>query len=193
MKTLSIRNAVLDTIEKFVKCAVFLFFLLTMNGLSYASERSPCGLSGTVDERISDCSSQSDFQKEGFILVSRKPSLGEVRKELSTGLIWSDRLPSRFTYIESTTACNADSLAVNGSVGVAGITDITWRRPTWDEYIEAEKNGIRKAMPNMVGKVADDNLFWTEDWGLFDGRRGVITFMSLDAPFSVRCVSGSNT
>jgi hypothetical protein len=115
----------------------------------------PCGLEGSVDERIKDCSSEA----EGFVLVTRSKDFKEVHKEKSTGLLWSDRLPYMSHY-------NAETACSSNLKEVAGISGFTWRLPSIDEYKEAERNGIRKALPNM------DNWFWSSSVHSYDDYNG---------------------
>lgn len=165
-------------------------FLYTVLKQFNPNQKFPCGLKGSVDERIKDCSYQLTSEKEGFVLVTRSKDFKEVHKEVSTGLFWSDRLPKTMDHYSAEKACNSSLKEV------AGISGVTWRLPSIDEYKEAEKNGIRKALPNM------NYWFWSSSvhrsyssyaW-LFDGfdgstdwygrgrsRRGFIV--------SVRCVA----
>jgi hypothetical protein len=118
-------------------------FLYTVLKQFNPNQKFPCGLKGSVDERIKDCSYQLTSEKEGFVLVTRSKHFKEVHKEVSTGLLWSDRLPSTMNHYSAEKACKADLKEV------AGISGVTWRLPSIDEYKEAEKNGIWKALPNM--------------------------------------------
>ena len=101
------------------------------------SDKTPCGLSGSVDERIKDCSQQ----RYGFVLVTRTKDGKEVHKEVATGLLWSDRLPSSMSHYNAEKACKATLPEV------AGISGVTWRLPSKEEYEQAEKNGIRRMEP----------------------------------------------
>jgi hypothetical protein len=143
--------------------------------------KEPCGLSGTIEERIKDCS----YEKEGFALVARTEDGKEVHKEVSTGLLWSDRLPERMIYHNAKKACKADLKEV------AGISDVTWRLPSIDEYEEAEKNGIRQVLPNM------NYWFWSSTphpgnhhrARLFIGTNGNLFDYFRNYHVSVRCVA----
>ena len=144
----------------------------------------PCGLQGSVDERISDCSDQSNSQEEGFVLVTKSKDLQEVYMEVSTGLLWSDRLPETLTYHKALKACNDLNK-------VAGISGVTWRLPKIKEYKEAEKNGIRRALPNMNYKFwasSMDSFTYSYAW-LFRRDGGYTATYYLNNNFSVRCVA----
>ncbi|MFP5387376.1 MAG: DUF1566 domain-containing protein [Bacteriovoracia bacterium] len=165
-------------------------FLYTVLKQFSPKQNFPCGLEGSVEERIKDCSFQLTSEKEGFVLVTRTKDFKEVHKEVSTGLLWSDRLPSTMNHYDAEKACMADPKEF------AGISGVTWRLPSIKEYEQAEKNGIRKALPNM------NDWFWSSsiypdypDWGwLFVGYLGKIGDSPRDADyFWVRCVARINS
>lgn len=157
-------------------------FLYTILKNLDPSKKLACGLKGTIDERISDCSTQLTSENEGFVLVTRTKDSKEVHKDSRTGLLWGDRLPSKMVPYDAEKACNS-SLSE-----VAKITEVRWRLPSIGEYNEAEKNGIRKALPNM------NYVFWAARMpdpyymGWFDGRNGYSSYAK-DYEFSVRCVA----
>lgn len=124
-------------------------FLYTVLKQFNPNQKFPCGLKGSVDERIKDCSYQLTSSTEGFVLVTRSEEFKEVHKEIATGLLWSDRLPNKMTHYNAGNACNSSLKEV------AGISSLTWRLPSQGEYLQAEKNGIKKALPNM------NHWFWT--------------------------------
>jgi hypothetical protein len=160
-------------------------FLYTVLKQFYPTYKFPCGLKGSVDERIKDCSYQLTSKKEGFVLVTRSKEFKEVHREVSTGLLWSDRLPLTMNHTNAREACKEDLKEV------AGITGVSWRLPSIDEYKEAEKNGIRKALPNM------NYWFWSSSmylhysyfrW-LFMGKEGSTDGYPVGSRESVRCVA----
>ncbi len=151
-----------------------------------SSEKLPCGLSGSVEERISDCSGQESSSKGEFILVTRTKEFKEIHKDRRSGLLWGDRLPSDMSHSNSKKACNSSLSEVIYIIGTA------WRLPTKEDYKEAELDGIRKALPNMR------YYFWlTDDSGnlgrwLFSGHNGSIANdLSRYNTYSVRCVAPS--
>jgi hypothetical protein len=163
-------------------------FLLSQTILA----NTPCGLEGTIEERIEDCSLKSPITKANhtFKLVSRLEELNGAEREIyldtKTGLIWTDRLASEFTYERALEVCSESK---NNRTG--GITEVTWDIPTIDNYNEAEKNGIRRALPRM------DDVFWTSTvWGegfsggafFFMGKIGAESYGGRYIPRSVRCV-----
>lgn len=130
-------------------------FLYTVLKQFNPNQKFPCGLKGSVNERIKDCSNLSTSEKEGFVLVTRSKDFKEVHMEVYTGRLWSDRLPSTMTISSAKKACKATLPEV------AGISGVTWRLPSIDEYKEAEKKGIRKALPNM------NYWFWSSSQSKF--------------------------
>jgi hypothetical protein len=160
-------------------------FLYTVLKNFNPSANYPCGLHGSVDERIRDCSYQLTSEKEGFVLVTRTKEFKEVHKEIKTGLLWGDRLPSRMNHYNAEKACKADLDEV------AKLSGLTWRLPSIEEYEEAEKSGIRKALPNM------NYWFWSSSvhrsyssvaW-LFNGYDGYADDYYRSNVDSVRCVA----
>jgi hypothetical protein len=109
------------------------------NGNQTELGKRVCGTNGSVQNRIKHCNER----KDNYALVARTVEEKEVWKDLITGLVWSDRLPSIMNHYNAEKACNA------GLAEVAGISGVTWRLPSKEEYEEAEKNGIRRALPNM--------------------------------------------
>jgi hypothetical protein len=160
-------------------------FLYTVLSQFNPNHRPPCGLKGTVDERIKDCSNQLTSEKEGFILVTRTNEFEEVHKELSSELLWSARLPSTMNHGAAKKACSRLK-------EVAGITGHKWRLPSKQEYEQAEKNGIRKALPTMNYWFWSStvNLNYSEFAWAFSGNhgRGLAAWLN-EAGNSVRCVA----
>ena len=119
------------------------------NDINNPEQKTTCGLKGSVDERIKDCSQQLSSEKQDFVLVSRTKNFKEVYKELSTGLLWSDRLPRMMTFYNTKLLCNGYQEEM------AGIKNVQWRLPTVEEYQVAVENGITASLPNM------NNWYWT--------------------------------
>ncbi len=149
------------------------------------NQKFPCGLDGSVDERIKDCSLLPTSSRAGFVLVTRLKNFKEIHKELSSGLLWSDSLPNDMDFGSASVVCNSILKEF------AGISDVTWRLPSIKEYREAEKNGIRKAFPNMQGWFWSSTVdrYETDHAWQFVGDNGdTQTFFKVfDA--DVRCVA----
>lgn len=79
-----------------VKFIFALPFLICVDR-ALAIEITPCGLSGTLDERIQNCQSVGS-QKPGFILVSQDSSGHYLVLDQKTNLIWSQHLPVKQQY-----------------------------------------------------------------------------------------------
>jgi hypothetical protein len=139
-----------------------------------------CGAVGSIESRISDC----NFSKWNFALVARTEKGHEVYKDLHSGLIWSDRLPSTMNHNDALKVCKADLPEVGG------ISGLSWRLPSIEEYKDAENKWIRSALPNM------NFLWWSSSFGsfvkvvgmLFNGSNGVVYYGDRDVNYSVRCV-----
>jgi hypothetical protein len=150
---------------------------------TFDPSKYPCGLSGSVEERIKDCSVQETSSKGNFVLVSRSKNFVEINKDTKSGLLWSDHLSSKMTYSNALKACKD----LKEMEGVAG----SWRLPSIDEYNTAESNGIRSSLPNM------NHWFWSSsvhdsDTGValvFFGVNGNVYNIGGGDYNSVRCVA----
>ncbi len=180
---------------------VSIFAAFGLGSKSYAQEITSkfCGLEGSVAERINDCSVQPDSKKEGFILVARvlrtedpgsviKNRFVEVYLEPSTNLIWSDIDPLKYMG-----GFRARLFCSQNIFEMAGIAGLTWRLPSIQDYEQAERNGIRKALPNMSA------YFWTATDGpqglfqIFEGYNGMAGFGDpIHQSFFTRCVASFN-
>lgn len=124
-------------------------FLYTVLKRFNPNLNSPCGLKGSLEERVKDCSYQSTHRKGGFVLVMRTKDFQEIRKDTKTGLLWSERYSHRMTHLAAEIVCNT------GLKDKTKIPGVSWRLPKLSEFEKAYKNGIRKALPNM------NNWFWS--------------------------------
>jgi hypothetical protein len=144
-----------------------------------------CGLKGSVNQRIKNCSSQLNSEKAGFVLVTRSKDFHEVHKEISTGLLWSERLSSYSDHFRALKICRANLKEM------AGLKVLDWRLPSIEEFEQAEKNGIRRALPNM------NYLFWSTSKDpehsdaakMFNGIWGITGGYYRNKSGSVRCIA----
>jgi len=145
-------------------------------------EKYPCGLSGTIEETTKECSEQESSSRGNFTLISRSKHFEEIYKDNKSGFIWSDRIHSRTNHASAVAAC----------AGLPKIDNKSWRLPTIEEFKEADVNGIRSALPNMIywfwsSSEDDDNT--SRAW-LFSGNFGDLGY---DYRFSfvgsIRCVA----
>lgn len=151
------------------------------------SSAQPCGVSGSVEERIQDCSRMASSVKGSFILVTRTLELKEIWKDKKSGLLWGDLLPNTMTYDNAQSACH-DQLAEVGGIKAS------WQLPTIEEFKEEESNGVRSSLPNInrwfwSSSVRADYpdfawLFHGDDGDLGNGYR-----YRYGGDYSVRCVA----
>lgn len=143
-----------------------------------SDNKSPCGLEGSTDERIEDCSHQEGSKKAGFVLVSRSRDFKEIHQDIETGILWSDRFPSAMKHQDALKAC-------------ATLKGNKWKLPSVRHYRIADRHGIRDALPNMsyrfwsVAKAHLSSVAQT-----FYGLDGKMSERSRDNRYSVRCVAG---
>ncbi len=167
------------------KSLVVIVFLVA----SFSSFAAPeCGLKGSIEDRIRDC---SHAQKEYFVLVTRikmRTQTFEVYKDMRTNLLWSDSLyPNELNYVNGLRACENYIREEMGN-----IADVNWELPTVNMYREAERSGIKTALPNMKA------FFWTvtvnrddpKSAYMFNGVLGDISTYTMDyGSARVRCVA----
>ena len=141
--------------KTFVLLAAVSFISITQAANpAHADEvKYPCGLRGTIEERIDDCK----LQNNNFVLVTRTEKQKEVYQDLRTGLLWSHRF-ERMNYDNASDACDDDAAETGYLPG------ISWSLPSQDEYKDAEKHGIRWSMPDM------QTIFWTDTSHRKSGR-----------------------
>lgn len=142
-----------------------------------------CGDVGSIESRIADCS----FSEGNFALVTRTEKGYVVYKDLQSGLIWSDRLPSTMNHYEALKACKTD-LPETG-----GISGVTWRLPSIEDYKESDTNGMRWVLPNMHNhswwSLSVNGILNGDAWR-FNGNNGdVYYYVGSSVNVSVRCVA----
>lgn len=118
----------------------------------------PCGLTGSVSERIADCN-ESRVTHNGWTwrLVTRTDRGNEVWMEPTDTVLWGDEIltvnpvmKGLMSYRQSLSACGCD-LDENGKLWT-----MTWCLPTSNDYERANQRGMREVLPNI------SNEFWTE-------------------------------
>lgn len=116
-----------------------LYLLPLFISLSALAAPIPCGLKGTIEERIKECSQT----KGHFALITLTESGVEMYKDLKSGLIWGNRLPSDFNHYGSQKACSEEVL------GIQMMSSLKWRLPTIKEFEDAAVHGMKAALPDM--------------------------------------------
>ena len=120
------------------------FLILSLFVISSAYAK-PCGLQGTIDERIKDCNQT----KGNFALVSVTEKGLEFYKDTKSNLIWGTRITSDFNHYGSQKACD-DEVS-----GYEVLSSLKWRLPSIREFEMAAANGMKEALPNM------NHWFWS--------------------------------
>lgn len=106
---------------------------------------APCGLQGTIEERIKECSKASG----NFALVARGEDGNEIYKDTKSGLIWGPRVNFEVNHFGSQKACTSENPEAKL------LKDLKWRLPTIKEFEQAATNGIKTSLPNM------NHWYWT--------------------------------
>lgn len=115
------------------------FLYLTGLLLSLDVLAKPCGLTGTIEERIKECA----VTKENFVLVTATEKGQEFYKDTKTNLIWGSRIPTDFNHFGSNKACSKDVS------GYEVLDSLNWRLPTIREFETAAANGMKASLPGM--------------------------------------------
>ena len=106
--------------------------------ISFPVFSRPCGLSGSIEERIKDCNQT----KGTFSLVTMTDNGIETYKDMKTGLIWGSRILTDFNHYGSQKACSDDVS------GYQSLNSLKWRLPTIREFETAAANGMKAALQN---------------------------------------------
>lgn len=114
------------------------FLLLSLLIPAAAFANKPCGLQGSTEERIKDCS----VTKGNFALVTLTEKGSEFYKDLKTGLIWGSRITIDFNHYGSQKACDGE---------VSGYDlKLKWRLPSIREFEQASAHGMKEALSNTT-------------------------------------------
>lgn len=105
----------------------------------------PCGLTGTITERIKEC----EVSKGHFHLVIRDEKGLEIYKDTKSGLVWGSRITYEFNQYGSQKACD-ENLPESKL-----LKDLNWRLPTVKEFEQASADGMKASLPHM------NHWFWT--------------------------------
>lgn len=106
---------------------------------------APCGLKGSIDERINECAKT----KDNFVLVTSTEEGREVYKDTKSGLIWSSRINYEMNHFGSQKICP------NELPEAKILSEVKWRLPTLREFEQSAIHGMKTALPNM------NHWFWT--------------------------------
>lgn len=161
-----------------------ILFCLTFSASVWAE---PCGLEGTLEERIKSC----NLTKGEFALVARTATGVEIFKDLKSGLIWGDRITSDFNHYGSAKACDE-------TIPEAGILkDLKWRLPSVREFEDAAIHGMKTALSRMhyhfwtstqvKKRTGRRRRFVTQSF-LWDGNAEKTDIADIKDAASVRCV-----
>lgn len=144
--------------------------------------KRPCGLQGSIEERIESCSYLQQTMYP-FALVSRNKDQEEIWIDQSQNLLWSDRLDGYYNFDEANSVCQK-SIPLN---------ELSWRLPTIEEF-SANAGTMIYQLPNFT-RYSESYWFWSQTVkGKFiqtfngaDGLTGSNIFRKTRG--SVRCVA----
>jgi hypothetical protein len=196
-----------------------IFFLLAVTSIipmAAASSTMPCGLKGTVQQRIDNCdTSKMTSQGFEFTLVTRSTSGQEVWRDDDSGLLWSDSVSrSWFTYNSALKTSGlaenyheAERVCVSPKTLAArgGLSEMSWHVPAKSDATDAEKHGFREVLPNLFPHRWDlqlfkDGGFWVTGFmpqikyalnfaWVFQTYHGEVWTVPRNTQYQVRCVT----
>jgi|GEM_PF-3093814 len=151
----------------------------------------PCGQSGTVKERLEDCSGTylseiTTSKNKLWKLVSRSQEGKTLWQDAETKLIWGDTLSEKMNHDDALKACMEKEKL---TPLMANTPELIWSLPTNEDFDSAEQNGIREVLGDMK-----DHCFWSSSpydayaW-VFNGYGGRVDGgVYRDDHRTVRCV-----
>ena len=150
----------------------------------------PCGLQGTIEERIKECAQL----KGTFALITVSDKGAEFYKDTKSNLIWGNRIAADFNQYGSQRACTDEVSEYKA------LSTLKWRLPSIKELEEAAAHGMKAALPNMEYSYWSSTPVLTKKtrrrraravgvylWDGFEERTG--TGDNLKDAASVRCVA----
>lgn len=171
-----------------MKRALFILVLSLAQSLAASANEAPARKCKELQPRKlavgSGCVTSSGAP---FKLRVRAKGGREVWEDLSSGLLWGDRLPARHDREEAKEACARSKDPGPGA-----------RLPTREELEQAESRGFREALPDM-----QDRFYWSSTAVpgspavryVFNGNFGTsFVVMYNNIPYeSVRCVAQASS
>lgn len=167
--------------------------------------QSPCGIAGSVSQRILDCKKIQKLTSKNFTwtLVTRTESLFEVWQDDNTQHLWSDLVKDKENGVYTFSFKNAQALCSNSKYleYMGFIENAEWRLPKIEQFLEAEDHGIREILPRFFPR-----FFWSatptdlDKMGWWE-RRSCVGFGSLDGKaatdycqnsYFIRCIGESS-
>ncbi len=147
--------------------------------------KRPCGFTGTIEERIKDCSYLDSSTHGNFVLVTRTKYYVEVWKDTKSDLIWADTHNQDYLQFLGSRICQSGEPS-------NGLLELPWRLPTKKEFNDSYQNGMGAELPNMnhwfwtsTGKrVQDFNYYW-----VINGSTGKLDYIFERKSASFRCVA----
>lgn len=180
-----------------------------------------CGLTinATLSSRIAECNSLNAASAswsgtidgaagESTWQLVAKSGAQEVWRDQRTGQLWSDIMDTTNwcnaagnNLQESGPSVNCQTMGTNSTcVGktIMGLTGVTWRLPTRNDYLQGDLNGLR-----FVLRESDTTGFWTatmdsssltrnEAW-VYQQRQGTLEKDVLGDDHQVRCIGAART
>lgn len=127
----------------------FLLLLGVITGQSVLAQvMGPCGLSGTIEERIRSCNRSVGINGE-FQLVTKTLAGDEVYRGRRSRVIWSADLPKPYVYLQH----RLDTICNRNWPQMGGLSGLKWKLPSIHRYLQGMDSGIRAILPQGTERV----------------------------------------
>lgn len=147
-----------------------------------------CGLEGSINERIEECSYVQPLSPYRLVLVTRTQNGKEVYLDEAFNVLISDKLPGTLNFEDAKAACQKNLPEMGNIPG------IQWKLPSIEEY-SRNAQIYTYGLPNMTN-FSSALLFWTSTTKgrsvyMFNGQDGTLStnFFKGSATGAVRCFS----
>jgi hypothetical protein len=157
---------------------------------------APCGLSGTIENRIKNCNKTVGDQGE-FQLVTRTQEGAEIFMGYRTGVIWSADLPGPLTYNSD----DVETICEKNHPEFGGLDQLQWKLAPVGRYIQGLKYGIQSSLPGVNERTywtSTPDKFYVTSRYIFEGANNykkdsnnLYTFRHLETDFGtayVKCI-----
>ncbi|GEM_PF-5094906 len=129
------------------------------------NKKKPCGLDGSVEERIKSCASTPGATLNGWKLVLRTKSDREIWYEKTSGLVWGGMLGTTHDHIDAVGQCS-QGREENGDLDPS-----VFRFPTIEEFSRSAFNSDGNPLKSKDYKYWSSTSEGPEVW-VYDGSTG---------------------
>lgn len=180
--------------KKFMKETITLsdkFFKEYESIINNFTSNMPCGLNGSIKERIADCPQRLRQNQNGHALVTRTKGKIEIYKDLETGLLWSNPFSYDLSQREAEKICSSNLIEKE-----TNLKDNSWKLPSVNELDTALNSKFYQSLPFQGYSIWTSSLSKNEvEAYSLGGSNGLYSLIERDNKtsesvyMSLRCVS----